>query len=208
MTKRTSLKRKITLGFGCTCTVIFLAFSICSSAAEAKEKNVNSQIKSQVEVTSKRMDPFTVKLSKADVNGDTFYLTKVSKDKGKTWCNLTDLSKEELVEFEKMWLKRFEPKVPTQEQMVQWSNTSIYGLWIDGKHYADNGILSKYKSSDFKRYSLSKLAKNARHGINKGKSYQLELTTEAEYDRSSKIVKERFQKLRDGDKSVVNEFFF
>lgn len=85
--------------------------------------------------------------------------------------------------------------MPTDSQLAEWSNTSKFGLWIDGKHQKDNSILKRYKSSEFSTYWVSRLYKNARQGLNKGKEYQLELTTNAAYEKSCREKEKNFKEI-------------
>ncbi|WP_047452120.1 M56 family metallopeptidase [Alistipes sp. ZOR0009] len=208
MTRKTSLHKKVLLGFICISIATLLTTSMCVVSAQAKEGAVDPQTQNRGRVASGKPQPYLIKIIRNDAANGASVVAKVTKDNGKTWCNLTDLSKEELEGLEKEWMKRFELKVPTNAQMKEWSNTSTFGLWIDGKHYADNGILSKHQNTDFKSYTLSRLAKNAKHGVNKGKSFQLDLMTNSAYEEKMKNLKDKFQRLKDGDQSVLNELLF
>jgi hypothetical protein len=69
-------------------------------------------------------------------------------------------------------------KLPTQEQLNSWTNSKIYGVWLD-EHRINNNELSSHKPSDFALWTISKLEKNA---INYGKHYyQVNLLTEKNY---------------------------
>ena len=106
---------------------------------------------------------------------------------------------EELPDFQKrmclVGLSTLTVKVPTAAQLDEWGNTSKFGLWIDGKHQKDNSILNRYKPSDFSHFYLSRLYKKAQHGVNKGKQYQLDLTTNAGYEKDCREKEKNFQAL-------------
>lgn len=71
-------------------------------------------------------------------------------------------------------------KNPTADQLKNWGNSKIYGVWLDGKRIF-NSSLSKYSASDISYYNISKLEKNA---INYGKHYnQVDLMTENYYKK-------------------------
>lgn len=77
------------------------------------------------------------------------------------------------------------PKLPkrtiTQQELQSWKeNVNIYGVWIDEKQ-VKNEELAKYTTSEFSRYSESKLAPNAKNY--KYHKYQVDLMTNAAYER-------------------------
>ena len=74
----------------------------------------------------------------------------------------------------------FEKSQPTQEIVENWSDPTIYGIWIDDKK-VDNSVMSNYKASDFSHYFKSFLYPNAKKG--KIYSYQLNLTTNEKYEK-------------------------
>lgn len=73
--------------------------------------------------------------------------------------------------------------IPTQEQLNNWKNENLYGLWIDGKHVANN-VLTNYKPTDFAHYNASKLYGSAKTG--KKYSVQVDLATTKYYDENYK----------------------
>ena len=81
------------------------------------------------------------------------------------------------------WIEDFTPslkKIPTSEQLKLWSDSKIYGVWLDNKRVS-NIELSKYKASDFALYQISKLEKNA---TNYGKHfYQVGLWTNEAFEK-------------------------
>ena len=69
-------------------------------------------------------------------------------------------------------------KSPTAENLREWQNAKMYGVWLDSKRIANNE-LAKYKPADFDLYYVSKLEKNA---VNYGKHYyEVDLYTPAYY---------------------------
>lgn len=68
----------------------------------------------------------------------------------------------------------------TQEIVDNWSDPTIYGIWIDGKK-VDSSVMSNYKASDFATYFKSFLHPNAKKG--KIYDYQLDLTTNEKYEK-------------------------
>ncbi|MFT7269424.1 MAG: beta-lactamase regulating signal transducer with metallopeptidase domain [Roseivirga sp.] len=68
----------------------------------------------------------------------------------------------------------------TQEIVDNWSDPTIYGIWIDNKK-VDNSVMSNYKASDFATYFKSFLYPNAKKG--KIYTYQLDLTTHERYEK-------------------------
>ncbi|MBS1670298.1 MAG: energy transducer TonB [Bacteroidetes bacterium] len=69
--------------------------------------------------------------------------------------------------------------VPTQEQLNNWKNENLYGLWIDGKH-VNNNVLNNYKAPDFAHYDASKLYGAAKTG--RKYSVQVNLATTKYYN--------------------------
>tara|TARA_R110000796_G_scaffold96719_1_gene202718 strand:+ start:98429 stop:100375 length:1947 start_codon:yes stop_codon:yes gene_type:complete len=69
---------------------------------------------------------------------------------------------------------------PTQEIVENWSDPTIYGIWIDSKK-VDNSVMINYKASDFSHHSKSNLYRDAKKG--KIYTYQLNLTTNEKYEK-------------------------
>lgn len=70
---------------------------------------------------------------------------------------------------------------PTAQQMNDWSDPTIYGVWLDGKRI-QNAELTKYKSTDIAHVFMSRLMKNAAHyGQYK---FHIDLMTHAYFDKS------------------------
>jgi bla regulator protein blaR1 len=72
-------------------------------------------------------------------------------------------------------------KSPTVEELHDWADPKIYGIWLDGNRIS-NAELKKYKPSDIALTSESRLLKNAAHyGQYK---FQVDLMTHAYYDKT------------------------
>lgn len=77
---------------------------------------------------------------------------------------------------------------PNARQLQSWTNGSIYGIWLDGKH-VKNDALANYVTKDIVFYTSSPLTKQA---INYPKNYfQVELYTEDGYNEAFKTWKSR-----------------
>jgi bla regulator protein BlaR1 len=72
-------------------------------------------------------------------------------------------------------------KHPTEQQVKDWENASVYGVWLDYKKIS-NTELAKYKASDFDHFMVSRLYGRAKAG--KTYSYQVNILTKAGYDKS------------------------
>jgi N-acetylmuramoyl-L-alanine amidase len=84
------------------------------------------------------------------------------------------------------WIENFIPsekKTPKVAQLKIWSDSKTYGVWLDNKRVS-SGELSRYKSSDFALYNVSKLAKNAHNYGNH--FYQVDLWTNEAFEKMQK----------------------
>lgn len=72
-------------------------------------------------------------------------------------------------------------KAPTPEMFENWKKPHIFGIWLNEKH-VPNTELDKYKNTDIAEYTLHKLIGRGLKG--KGYKYQLELTTNDEFDKT------------------------
>ncbi len=68
--------------------------------------------------------------------------------------------------------------IPTNDQLKEWKNETIYGLWIDGKR-TKNYALEHYVNTAFEHVTVSKLYGAAKQ--NKTYSYQVNLMTKDYY---------------------------
>lgn len=103
----------------------------------------------------------------------------------KTYDEATDEEKER---FFMPKLSFVEKRTPTQNQLNDWLDPDVYGIWLDGKRI-DNTSLAKYKPTDFGSFHVSKLAKNAK---NYGKhNFQVNLETLAQFGKRNKKFFER-----------------
>lgn len=80
------------------------------------------------------------------------------------------------------------PKViPTQEQLDQWKDTKMYGVWINNKR-VKNEELNNYKPDDINQVFVSKLSPNAiNYPYHK---YQVDLMTADAYQKYTKEPRE------------------
>lgn len=88
---------------------------------------------------------------------------------------------------------------PAPEMFDNWKKPHIFGIWLNGKH-VPNSKLDDYKNIDIAEYTLHKLVGKGLRG--KGYKYQLELTTNEEFDRTfeerlkNRVVLVRFLKFK------------
>lgn len=113
----------------------------------------------------------------------------------------TQLSESDRKRLEKIYLSMSEaqqmdeivgfirPPLPSEKNIVSgsdlnaWKNASQYGVWIDEKR-VPNSVLTKYKTTDFSHFFVSRLSNAARnHGQY---SYQVDLMTNAYYENYRK----------------------
>jgi Antirepressor regulating drug resistance, predicted signal transduction N-terminal membrane component len=197
MTKKTSKGKMLTVKLTVLPIVALAVFAFSVRYAEP--------VKAQVQSKSVKMEKVTVGKKTVEISSDTLEMIKQLVYKrsnvkfrtpGGVWQKP---AYEKLADFEKRMfladLTTLKVKVPSAAQLEEWSNSSKFGLWIDGKHQKDNSILKKYKPSDFSHYWISSLCKNAQHGLNEGKQFQLELTTNAAYEKNCHEKEQKFQEL-------------
>ncbi len=98
-------------------------------------------------------------------------------------------------------------KSPSPEQLKSWTDSKKYGVWLDGRRIS-NSELTKYKSSDFGLYFLSKLEKNA---VNYGNHfYQVSLMTQKYYEKSYQTTKLQGKKyiiIKDTTKPLLGNLY-
>ena len=94
---------------------------------------------------------------------------------------LSELSQEQIKSIRALRLPPPPLKLQPNSAIVDnWSDPTIYGIWIDNKK-VDNSVMSNYKASDFAHFYNSKLYPNAKKG--KIYDYQLNLTTNEKYEK-------------------------
>ena len=82
----------------------------------------------------------------------------------------------------------FSRSIPSVIQFDSFKDPKIYGVWIDGNR-VDNSVLDNYTNTDFARFSISTLMKNA---VNYGKHvYQLDLMTSRYFEE----IREKYSSL-------------
>ncbi|WP_051664138.1 M56 family metallopeptidase [Dyadobacter crusticola] len=85
---------------------------------------------------------------------------------------------------------------PSPEMFEKWKRADVFGVWIDGRK-VPNSALNKYKHTDIVEFWSSKLYGGALKG--RSYKYQLDLTTDQEFDRTFKArVEHRVSILRLG----------
>ncbi|WP_320054570.1 M56 family metallopeptidase [uncultured Acetobacteroides sp.] len=197
MTKRTSKGKILAVKLTVLPIVALAVFAFCVRYAEP--------VRAQMQNKSVKMEKIIVGKKTVEISSDTLEMIKrlvyersnvKFRVKGGEWHKP---AYEELPDFQKrmclVGLTTLKVNAPTGAQLAEWSNTSKFGLWIDGKHQKDNSILKKYKPADFSHYWVSSLCKNAQHGLNKGKQFQLGLTTNAGYEKDCRQKEQKFQEL-------------
>jgi bla regulator protein BlaR1 len=117
------------------------------------------------------------KLTKEDVNYQNSLVLIREKDGSATRKNYSELTEEEKAKnIRVLYWKKI---VPTKEEMENWKNPQMYGIWIDEKR-VPNSAVSKYKPSDISSFSSSRVLKNA---TNYGKhKNQLDIMTNDYYE--------------------------
>lgn len=93
-------------------------------------------------------------------------------------------------------IHKFKPlsrTTPTEAEYEKYKNPKEYGVWIDDKK-VPNTALDKYKPSDFSQVFVSKLYANAQKTIGYKYKYQLDLMTNAHYEKHRKETLESSKK--------------
>ncbi|MGN7888436.1 M56 family metallopeptidase [Dyadobacter sp. 22481] len=72
-------------------------------------------------------------------------------------------------------------KAPEPDMFENWKKPHIFGIWLNGTH-VPNTVLNKYNTTDIAEYTLHRLV--GKGLVGKGYKYQLELTTNDEFDRT------------------------
>ncbi len=192
MNRKTSKRRSRVLQMAIVPLMAFVVFVFCVRSSEP----VMAQDKSIAKVNTG--------IKAMEISSDTLEMVKdlYFKDQSFTIKTPNKVYKGKYRDMPKAFRKSFyfpfhklEKKIPTSSQLVEWCNSSKYGLWIDRIHHKDNSILKKYKPSDFSNYGMSLLCKNAQWGLNKGKQSQLDLMTNAYYEKDCRNKEQKFQEL-------------
>lgn len=79
-------------------------------------------------------------------------------------------------------LPPFKRIIPTEKEFEGYKDAKIYGVWIDDKKVS-NFVLDTYKAADFSQVFISKLYKNAQPTTGYKYKYQLDLMTNAHYEK-------------------------
>jgi hypothetical protein len=136
-------------------------------------------------ISAEELKEFNAILDRSTTGGQKHLSYKFSKeDKIRLKALYSTMSTEQRKGYPAlMFSKRPARKSPTAQQLQNWQDPKMYGVWIDGKRVS-NDVLANYKPADFALYYVSKLSKNA---VNYGKHYvQIDLHTPEDYDRTYK----------------------
>ena len=71
---------------------------------------------------------------------------------------------------------------PTEKEFESYKNPKVYGVWVDGRKIK-NSVLDNYKASDFALAFVSRLYPNAQKVIGYKYKFQLDLETDAYYEK-------------------------
>lgn len=136
-------------------------------------------------IPAEELKEFNAILDRSATSGQKHLIYKFSKeDKIRLKALYSTMSTEQRKDFPALlFSKRPARKSPTTQQLQNWQDPKMYGVWIDNKRVSNN-VLANYKPEDFALYYVSKLSKNA---VNYGKHYvQIDLYTPDDYDRTYK----------------------
>lgn len=78
----------------------------------------------------------------------------------------------------------FKRRTPTESELQSFLNKKDYAVWIDSEKI-ENSALKNYKSSDFSKLNISKVAQNARTSQNP-QPYQVTLMTHSYFEKTKK----------------------
>ena len=139
------------------------------------------------------LEQYKAILNKYDLEtreGQMEFFDKITPEEKKKLVELfTQMSKEQQNQQLVGFMKKPKPLKaihPTADQLENWKNGSIYGVWLNEKRIK-NEELNKYSKNDFSYFNVSKLSKNA---VNYGKHYyQVTLMTNAHYNEYIKDQK-------------------
>jgi bla regulator protein blaR1 len=166
--------------------VAILAFSnvVISQATTPKTPTISATqaLNNQQGATKEQMEEYDRILNRVITRDDRIMISDLTPDELKKLKTIYNSMLKTQINSQRL---RFlpippppKPIEPTEEQVKQWQNKSIYGVWIDGRRIK-NDDLKKYSNTDFTYYSTSKLEKNA---INYGKHfYQIDIMTHSYY---------------------------
>lgn len=105
-------------------------------------------------------------------------------------------------------LKPFGRITPTEEDFESYKDGKMFGVWVDEKK-VPNTALNKYKASDFSHVFVSRLYKNAQATIGYKYKFQLDLMTNAYYEkyRSERLADKRYSLHFNIEKMMLNKKF-
>lgn len=189
------------------------AFTLPAALKFKPVKEIAKEIKQKDSVSKRKLPPWAhnYPYTQAGVSADELkqyqeLVDKYKKSKGKgSWVfyPVSDADKAKMVSIYKRMSREQQAdqflgfsygspapasRQPSQEEMDTWKDPKYCGLWIDGKHVANNA-LENYKPADFSLYYVSRLLKG---NINRNKyKYQVDVYTAAYYAGMVKRQKEQ-----------------
>ena len=193
MTKKTSQVKAAIIRTGSLVLLCFVAFIFCTKVVEPVAAQVSKANSTNLQAATLGISADTLELVKK-----LYYAsTNVRYRKGdgswhKPAYNELNPVERRLIGSSLMPRKK---NPPTQADLNEWVNTAKYGLWIDGKHVTNNATLTKYKPADFSGFFVSKLCKNAQHGVNAGKLYQVDVQTNAAFESANQKRQQQLEQL-------------
>lgn len=118
--------------------------------------------------------------------GAKFSMKLAGQDEKGSFKKVEEMTREEVLALPNP--KPLPSKMPSQQQLDEWLDTQMYGVWLDGKKIA-NAELKNYSPEDLQWYSISKLMKNA---VNYGKHvFQVDVSTVRKYEYQKDLFYER-----------------
>ena len=147
------------------------------------------------------------KYNLSNEKGRKDFETKISaSDKGKLEALYIKMSKKQQAQQVVGFVSNPTPPaevVPTDKQLEEWENASVYNVSIDGKP-VENKVLRDFSNTDFSYVRINKVSgKAAKNGSNK---YMIDLLTKAQYQQVYNSAGNRTEKnrmvIRQGKKGV------
>lgn len=177
--------------------LVALAFSLAEKTYSQqavpiiKKDGEKGFITGKAAVSEREMDDFFATVEKysgtPERKGRIYPVVNMTPQQGNelydVYERMSDEQKEKVRKMEIGIIKMDKPvrKNPEPEMFENWKKPQIFGIWLNGRH-VPNSELDKYRHTDIAEYTLHKLVGKGLKG--KGYKYQLELTTNDEFDRT------------------------
>jgi bla regulator protein blaR1 len=191
MTKTTSRKKALLLQWTIAPVITALALSFCIETL-AQEKAAKSNPKIQIKEHTqdgaspelmKEFDDILKKHRYVSPKGFVAYKEFLKEERDRLETIFKTMNREQqsksMVRFAP-WQKPYPKRIPTAQQLDDFSNPNKYGVRIDG-YQRSNEILKKYQPSDFSHFSAYRLYGAARKSPRQ--NYQVDLMTNKHYNR-------------------------